>query len=117
MTQPPFQPQPYLITKPGGMTGTEHAVHILICFFTCGLWIPGYIIMAARAPVQRVEVVVPYGADPAQVAQLRAQAEQTSRALPQTGQVTTTKGTVVGALIIVVAVVAWILYLAWWGGR
>src|SRR5574342_1344965 len=70
--QPPWQlpPEPaepshpsgaYLVTKPGGLSGTAHAVHILICLLTCGLWIPGYILFIIFAPAQRQEVITPYG--------------------------------------------------------
>lgn len=79
MTQspiPPHQPQPQIVTKPGGLSGAAHAVHILICFVTCGLWIPGYLLFILLAPDKRVEVIAPYGTDPQAVAIARAHAEQ-----------------------------------------
>jgi hypothetical protein len=67
------QPQPQLIVKPGGLTTGEHLVHILVVLVTCGLWIPGYIYFAVKAPKARYEVAIPYGADPAAVQALYAQ--------------------------------------------
>jgi hypothetical protein len=64
-----------VIAKPGGLSGAAHGVHILICVFTCGLWLPGYLIFMAAAPNQRFEVIAPYGADPQLVARARLEAE------------------------------------------
>lgn len=66
-------PAPQLIVKPGGLTTGEHLGHIVAIFFTCGLWLPGYIYFAARAPRARYEVAIPYGADPAAVRALYEQ--------------------------------------------
>lgn len=66
-----------IITKPGGLSGTAHAVHILICVFTCGLWIPGYIAFIAFAPAQRIEVIAPVGTDPQLIAAARLGASPT----------------------------------------
>ncbi len=68
MTNPNIQ----IVTKPGGLSGTAHAVHILICLFTCGLWIPGYIAFVVFAPAQRFEVIAPVGTDPALIAAAQA---------------------------------------------
>lgn len=71
-----------IITKPGGLSGTAHAVHILICVFTCGLWIPGYIAFVAFAPAQRIEVIAPAGTDPQLIAAARASVPATPRLYP-----------------------------------
>jgi len=75
VTQPQY-PGVQIITKPGGLSGAAHAVHILICVFTCGLWIPGYIAFIAFAPAQRYEVLAPYGTDPQVIAAARASVER-----------------------------------------
>lgn len=78
----PYDPNQHIqvVTKPGGLSGAAHAVHILIVVFTCGLWLPGYIVFMMMAPRQRFEVVAPYGADPQLVARAQLEAEQRSRA-------------------------------------
>lgn len=58
--QPP--PHAYVVTKPGGLSGAAHAVHLLIVLFTCGLWLPVYLIIAfvSSARGSRTEVMTPY---------------------------------------------------------
>lgn len=65
MTSPSQPPNPYIVTKPGGLSTTEHAIHLLATLFTCGLWLPGYLAFIYFAPKFRYEVLVPFGADPA----------------------------------------------------
>lgn len=60
-------PQPQIVTKPGGLSGAAHAVHILITLMTCLAWLPFYIVFMFAAPARRYEVIVPIGADPAAV--------------------------------------------------
>jgi hypothetical protein len=77
----PYDPNQHIqiVTKPGGLSGAAHAVHILITLFTCGLWLIPYLVIAGAAPRERIEVVAPYGADPALVAAARAQAIERSK--------------------------------------
>lgn len=70
-------PVPQVITEPGGLSGTAHVVHILLCVVTFGFWIPGYILFAVFAPKVRRKVIVPYGADPAMVAAAYASIQPT----------------------------------------
>ena len=62
--EPPPHPPVQIVYKPGGLSSAAHAVHILICFMTCGLWIPGYILFMLGAAGTRTEVIVPVGAQP-----------------------------------------------------
>ena len=39
--QPPVKP------------GVNHAIHLLICLFTCGLWLPVYLIIAGISHAQK----------------------------------------------------------------
>lgn len=43
-TQPMAQPMTVQVHK--GVSGTEHMVHALLTLFTCGLWIPVWVIRA-----------------------------------------------------------------------
>lgn len=113
-----------IVTKPGGLSGTAHAVHILICVFTCGLWIPGYIAFIAFAPGQRIEVIAPAGTDPQLIAAARASVPTTPARLyppPQPDPVDPTfwqrMPPILRAAVIVgigAAVVVGIGYLAGW---
>ena len=70
-------PQPQVVTKPGGLSSTAHVVHIILCFLTCGVWIPGYVLIWLFAPQRRTEVIVPVGADPQAVRQAYASTDLT----------------------------------------
>lgn len=72
-----YPPPVQVVTEPGGLGGTAHVLHILVCVVTLGLWIPGYILFAVFAPKVRQKVIVPYGADPAQVAAAYASIQPT----------------------------------------
>jgi hypothetical protein len=50
----------YVVTKPG-ISSTEHAVHAIVAFFTCGFWLLGWLFFIAIAPVKRIEVIAPAG--------------------------------------------------------
>lgn len=63
-----------VVTKPGGLSGGVHAVNIVVCLLTCGLWIPGYFAFAVLAPRRRVDVLAPPGTDVRLVEAARAQA-------------------------------------------
>ena len=69
-------PVPQIITKPGGLSTAAHAVHILISFFTCGLWLIPYALIVIFSPSTKYEVVTPVGADPAAVRAAYAQVAQ-----------------------------------------
>lgn len=76
-TPPGYPPAPQVVTKSGGLSGTAHAVHILLCLVSFGLWIPGYILFIVFTPKVKREVIVPFGADPAQVAAAYASIQPT----------------------------------------
>lgn len=97
-------PQPHVVYKPGGLSGAAHAVHILICVFTCGLWLPGYILFMIFAPSHRVDVVAPAGTAPAAV---------TAAYDAATAPVRKERNKAFLALGVVAAVVALVCVLSW----
>lgn len=71
--QPSQYPGLQVIVKPG-MSSTEHAIHLIAAFFTCGVWLIGYLLFALAAPPKKVEVIAPYGTPPEIVDAARRQA-------------------------------------------
>ncbi len=67
-------------TKPGGLTTNEHILHVVVLICTGGLWLPAYALFYLFAPMKRVEIYAPQGADPQAVARVRMQAEALSPA-------------------------------------
>jgi hypothetical protein len=59
--------------KPG-MSSTEHAVHLIVAFFTCGAWLVGYLLFALAAPPKKVEVIAAFGTPPEIIDAARRQA-------------------------------------------
>jgi hypothetical protein len=106
----PQRPTPYVITKPGGLSTQEHAIHLIAALFTCGAWLIGYALFAYYAPKVRYEMVIPYGADPADVEALRAQMTPQQQAAQPRLSERTVNIVVASIAVLVLAFAAW----AWW---
>lgn len=108
----PYDPNQHIqiVTKPGGLTGAAHAVHILIVLFTCGIWLIPYLIFIAAAPRERFEVIAPAGADPQLVAQARLNAIARSKVpkVPHVPQAPLTRHQILVRIAIVGGAVAFI---------
>jgi len=65
-----------VIVRPGGLTPTAHAVHIIAAILTCGIWLIPYAVIALAQPIKRVEVNAPYGTPPEVIEQARRAALQ-----------------------------------------
>ena len=62
--------------KPGGLSGTWHAIHILLTVVTAGAWLLIYLLAALASPIKRVEVTAPAGTPPAAIDAARQTALQ-----------------------------------------
>jgi len=72
-------PEPTVTVHPGGLSSTAHAVHALISVFTCGCWLPFYVVIALASRGPKTMTSMPLSTYQAQ----QAAAAATPRSVPQ----------------------------------